>query len=146
MFGPLSVFGGAYSTVLSAWLYKLYVDEDYDAFLEGDGKQTRDFCFVDNVVSANILAAEKEGRFDGEVFNVGQGEAHSLLECREVLEKIAGRSLPLVEKPPRVGDVKNTLADVRKARDVLGFHPDTDFEKQVAVMAAWYRDEYPSQD
>ena len=121
------------------------MNEDYEAFLEGDGLQTRDFCFVDDVVSANILAAEKKGRFDGEVFNVGQGEAHSLVECREVLEKIAGKSLSLLERPPRVGDVRHTLADIRKAGDVLGYQPSSDFEEQVTAMAEWYRDEYPKQ-
>ena len=143
VFGPFSLFGGAYSTVLSAWLYRLFVDPNYGAFLEGDGTQTRDFCFVGNVVLANILAATASGRFTGQAFNIGQSQAYSLLDCRDLLEKISGETLKLEERPPRVGDVKHTLADISAAEKALGFEPDRDFESQVAAMAAWYRDAYP---
>ena len=143
VFGPFSLFGGAYSTVLSAWLYQLFVDTDYQAFIEGDGKQSRDFCFVGNVVLANRLAAQASGRFVGEAFNIGQGEAYTLLKCQNLLEAASGRALELERRPPRVGDVRHTLADISRAAKVLGYEPDKDFESQVAAMAAWYRDAYP---
>jgi UDP-glucose 4-epimerase len=60
VFGPHAIFGGAYSTVLTAWLYHLYVRPDYQPFIEGDGSVSRDFCFVDNVVQAHVLAATRE--------------------------------------------------------------------------------------
>lgn len=143
VFGPHSYFGGAYSTVLSAWMYHLFVDRDSKPFLEGDGTQTRDFCFVKNVTDANLLAAMYQDKFDGEAFNVAQGSQTSLLECKALLEKISGRELDLEMRPPRVGDVKDTLADITTTKSVLGYTPTLDFEKQVRVMADWYEKSYP---
>ena len=143
VFGPGALFGGAYSTVLSAWPYALFVDPSYQPFLEGDGTQTRDFCFIDNVVDANIAAATRERGFAADVLNVGQGEAHSMLEVKDVLEQIAGRELRLERRPPRAGDVAHTLADISRARQELGFEPSTDFCSQVERTAKWYRDGYP---
>ncbi len=143
VFGPGGLFGGAYSTVLSAWSYHLFVDPSYQPFLEGDGTQTRDFCFVDNVVQANIAALTRERGFAADVLNVGQGEAHSMLEVKDVLEQVAGRELPLERRPPRVGDVAHTLADISRAREELGFEPSTDFYTQVERTAIWHRDCYP---
>jgi nucleoside-diphosphate-sugar epimerase len=144
VFGPHSLFGGAYSTVLSAWLYHLYVQPDYQPYLEGDGSQSRDFCFVDNVVQANFLAATRERPFAGQPINVAQGKSHTLLEVKEMLEEIAGRELPLEKRPPRIGDVKHTLADISRARNELGYEPTTDFVNQLHKMADWYRNAYPA--
>jgi nucleoside-diphosphate-sugar epimerase len=143
VFGPHALFGGAYSTVLTAWLYHLNVDPSYQPFLEGDGTQTRDFCFVDNAVQANILAAARENRFAGQALNIAQGASHSLLDCRDILEQITGKQLDLDVRPPRVGDVKHTLADISRARAELGYSPTTDFEEQVSQMSAWYKSSYP---
>lgn len=144
--GPFSKFGGAYSTVLSAWMYHLYVNPESKPFLEGDGSQTRDFCSVDNVVSANYLAATApyDFKFHGEAFNIAQSQSHSLSECKDLLEKISGKVLDLELRPPRIGDIKHTLADIYAARNVLGYKPETDFEKQVRVMANWYEHDYPA--
>ncbi|MCE2438025.1 MAG: GDP-mannose 4,6-dehydratase [Candidatus Latescibacteria bacterium] len=143
VFGPGALYGGDYSTVLSAWPYHLFVDPSNQPFLEGDGTQTRDFCFVDNVVEATIAASTRERGFGADVLNVGQGEAHSLLEVKDVLEQIAGRELPLERRPPRVGDVAHTLADISRAREELGFEPSIDFHAQVERTAIWHRDCYP---
>ncbi len=143
VFGPHALFGGAYSTVLSAWLYHLTVDPGYQPFLEGDGTQTRDFCFVDNAVEANILAATREDQFAGQALNVAQGLSHSLLDCKELLEQITGKHLELIVKPTRVGDVKHTLADISLAKAELGYAPTTDFEDQISQMANWYETSYP---
>jgi UDP-glucose 4-epimerase len=143
VFGPHSLFGGAYSTVLTAWLYHLYVDPSYQPYLEGDGSQTRDFCFVGNVVQANLLAATKEQRFSGEAFNIAQGQSHTLLNCKQMLEEITGKPLELALKPPRIGDVKHTLADISFARHMLGYEPESSFKTQLATMAEWYKASYP---
>ena len=142
VFGPHSYYGGAYSTVLSAWLYYLYVDDAVCPFLEGDGTQTRDFCHVDNVIQANVLAATSNVQFKGKAFNVAQGAAHSLLECKELLENISGKKLDLEMKPPRIGDVKDTLADITLTSEHLKYAPNADFEKQVEEMAKWYETSY----
>jgi UDP-glucose 4-epimerase len=143
VFGPHAIFGGAYSTVLTAWFYHLYVRPDYQPYLEGDGSQSRDFCFVDNVIQANVLAATRERPFSGQPINVAQGKAHTLLEVKEMLEEISGRELHLEKRPPRVGDVDHTLADISRAKEELGYAPSTDFLNQLAIMAEWYRTSYP---
>jgi len=142
VFGPGSKYGGAYSTVLSAWLYYLYKDKSIVPYLEGDGTQTRDFCYIDNVVQANILAAESDQIFQGDAFNISHGSLISLSDCQTLLEKISGEKLPLEMRPPRVGDVKHTLANIDKARQVLGYDPDTDLESQMRKTADWYKNEY----
>lgn len=141
--GPHSRFGGAYSTVLSAWLYHICVDRKYKPFLEGDGMQSRDFCNVTNVVQANMLCAvDKRDYFAGQAYNIAQGSSHTLLDCKEILEKITGCKLNLEERPERLGDVKHTLADISFARQDLKYTPDTDFEQQVRTMAEWYLRDY----
>lgn len=142
VFGPHSKFGGAYSTVLSAWMYHLFVDSSYAPFLEGDGQQTRDFCFVDNVVNANILSSTSEHSFKGEVFNIAQGRSYSLLYIKEELEKITNRNIILEMRPARIGDVKHTLADISKAKLMLGYNPGTNFDEQIEQMANWYKNSY----
>ena len=143
VFGPHSYYGGAYSTVLSGWLYSLYVDPSVKPFLEDDGLQSRDFCFIDNVTQANILAAVYNiNKFGGEAFNIAQGSAHTLLDCKEILERISGKTLDLEMRPPRVGDVRHTLADITSSCSVLEYVPTTDFENQVKKMADWYEHSY----
>lgn len=135
-------YGGSYSTVLSAWMYHLFIDSNYSPYLEGDGTQTRDFCAVENVVYANILAATSKLEFCGDIFNIAQGESHSLLECKEILESISGKKLQLDSRPDRIGDVKHTLADISKARNILKYNPICNFYDQVQKMAQWYQADY----
>ena len=144
VFGPGARFGGAYSTVLPAWLHHLYVDRSYQPFLEGDGTQTRDFCYIENVVQANVAAATRTRGFSAEVLNIGQGQAHSLLELQQALEQISGRALPLERRPPRTADVAHTQADISRARAELDFDPTNDFRAEVARTAAWYRERRPA--
>lgn len=144
--GPGSRFGGAYSTVLSAWMYHLFIDQNSIPFLEGDGLQSRDFCGVENVVQANILAATSRiDRFIGESFNVAQGDSHTLLDCKILLEDISGKNLNLELRPERIGDVRHTLADISNIKNVLEYSPKTDFNKQVECMCKWYKDIYKNQ-
>ena len=145
VFGPHSRYGGAYSTVLSAWLYSTYVDQTVKPYLEGDGTQSRDFCFVDNVVDANLAAAD-QGRIDpfrGEAYNIAQGQQHTLLDCKQIIEDISGKKLDLEIRDPRVGDVPHTLADITLAGRVLGYDPSSDFKNQLEQMAKWYETDYP---
>ena len=96
--------------------------------IHGDGTQSRDFTYIDNVVEANILAA-KAPAVPGEVFNVGCGRRVSLLEIVAKLEAIVGRRLERRHTPSRAGDVPHTLADVSKAKRLLGYVPLVDFDE-----------------
>ena len=96
--------------------------------IHGDGHQSRDFTYVDNVVEANLLAARARAGA-GEAFNVGCGSRVSLLDIVERLETILGRKLERKHTPPRSGDVPHTLADVSKAKRLLGYEPLVDFDE-----------------
>lgn len=143
VFGPGSLFGGAYSTVLSAWLYSVYVDTTSKPFLESDGLQSRDFCNIENVVQANLSAAARTEKFAGEAINIAQGKSYTLLTVKSIIETISGKELVLEQRPERVGDVKHTLADISLAKQMLSYDPTSDFERQVGVMAEWYKTSYP---
>lgn len=142
IFGPGQKHGGAYSTVLSSWLYCL-ANNSITPILEGDGTQSRDFTFIDNVLSANILAATNSREsFRGEGYNVAHGESHTLLECRDLIEKFSDSKLKMEQRPTRIGDVKHTLADISLAKKELNYEPIVDFENQVQMMADWTRINY----
>ena len=94
--------------------------------VHGDGTQSRDFTYIDNVVAANLLAATAPAA-GGEVFNVGCGSRTSLLEVVGMLESLLGRRLQRRHTPSRAGDVPHTLADIAKAKRLLGYEPLVDF-------------------
>ena len=142
-FGPGAAFGGAYSLVLSAWLYHLYVNPSYRPYLEGDGTQSRDFCAVEDVAWANVLAATREDHFSGEALNIAQGRSYSLLEAKNAVEEVCGRRLDLEQRPPRTGDVTHTLADITRAKVELGYNPSADFRGQLERMASWFQNSHP---
>jgi UDP-glucuronate 4-epimerase len=102
----------------------------------GDGRQTRDFTFVGDVVAAT-RAAGAASRGDGRVYNIGGGARVSLNRTLEVLAGLAGRPLDVHRHERESGDVRDTSADIRRARDELGFAPATDLEAGLAAELAW---------
>jgi UDP-glucose 4-epimerase len=94
--------------------------------IHGDGLQSRDFTYVDNVVSANLLAATAEG-VDGEVFNIACGASYTLVDIADALEKALGRPLERIHAGARTGDVRTSLADIEPARSRLGYRVLVDF-------------------
>lgn len=138
VFGPGQYGDSAYSTVVSAWLEALYFPQNKKAFIEGNGKQSRDFCYVDNVISANMLAMQKDTSLKGEVFNVAHGERTSVNEIKSLIEKYTGKKLDLEKRPARLGDVLHTHADVSKAKKVLGYKPAIKFEEGLKKTIKWF--------
>jgi UDP-glucose 4-epimerase len=92
----------------------------------GDGEQTRDFCFIDNAVRANLLAATTSRKLRGEVVNIACGERTSLNQLLGFLRELTGAPLEADHRPPRAGDVKDSLADITAARDLFGYEPRVD--------------------
>jgi UDP-glucose 4-epimerase len=92
----------------------------------GDGEQTRDFCHIDNVVQANLLAAGTSRKLAGEMVNVACGTRTSLNQLLSYIGELAGRPLDAEHRPARAGDVRDSLADVRAARELLGYEPSVD--------------------
>jgi nucleoside-diphosphate-sugar epimerase len=107
--------------------------------IHGDGKQTRDFTFIANVVEANLLAADAP-RLAGDVFNVACGSRLSVLDIAASLEAILGQPLARRHTPARPGDVRDTLADVSRARERMAYVPRVDFaeglQRTVAAFPA----------
>lgn len=140
VFGPGQYGDSPYSTVVSGWLEGLYYPKKKKLFLEGDGLQSRDFCYVENVVDANIRAMQYRGRLNGEAFNIAHGERTNLKTVKRLIEKLTGRKLLLEHLPPRVGDVRHTHADISKARATLGYHPRISFEQGLKKTVDWFEE------
>lgn len=134
VFGPHQLGGSAYATAISSWL--ACIKEGRLLRRDGDGGQTRDMCYVDNVVSANVLAMKREGRFTGERYNVATGLAVS---NNEILKYLADRfNFDVVDAPVRAGDVKHTLADISATQADLGYQPLVMFWEGLERTISWY--------
>lgn len=138
VFGPGQYGDAPYSTVISAWLEALYIRKKQKPFLEGDGTQSRDFCYVDNVVNANIKAMQHAKLLKGEAFNIAHGERTNLHEVKKLIEAYSGKKLDIEKRPPRLGDVMHTQADIDKAKKILGYRPQTDFRIGLRRTIAWF--------
>lgn len=106
----------------------------------GDGRQTRDFTYVANVVRANLLALAAGPAAEGEVFNVACGEEMELLDLVEALGELTGKKLEPVFEPARPGDVRRSRAAIGRAREVLGYRPEVGWEEGLEKTIAWFRE------
>ena len=136
VFGPRQDPKSEYAAVIPRFI--LWALDGTPLEVHGDGTQSRDFTYIDNVVDANVLAARAPG-VGGEAFNVGCGERVSLLDIIARLEKTLGRAMARRHTPPRAGDVLHTLADVSKARRLLGYVPRVDFEEGFRRTVEYFR-------
>jgi UDP-N-acetylglucosamine 4-epimerase len=127
VFGPRQDPKGAYAAVIPQWIFAM--KQGQEVFINGDGENSRDFCFVRDIVQSLLLAAttENEEAF-GDVFNVGLGRATSLSELfgmlRELVQADTGRKVPdAIHRDFRAGDIRHSCADASKIQRVLGFAP-----------------------
>jgi len=139
IFGPRQDPDSPYSGVLSRFATAFL--EEQPPVIYGDGEQTRDFTFVDNAVQANLLACEAPG-VSGGVFNVGTGGRVSLNQTLELLRRITGKRLEAKYDPPREGDIRDSQADIGKARELLGYEPTVQFEEGLERTFAWYQQQH----
>ncbi len=136
VFGPRQSLESEYAVVVPKFITNLLKGEAPP--IHGDGAQSRDFTFVEDVVAANLQACVAE-HAAGEAFNIAGGQSHSVLELAETLNRILGTTIPPKLGPVRPGDVKHTLADISKAARLLGWRPAVSFEEGLRRTAAWYR-------
>jgi UDP-N-acetylglucosamine/UDP-N-acetyl-alpha-D-glucosaminouronate 4-epimerase len=138
VFGPRQDPHSQYSAVIPLFITALLEGRRPTIF--GDGHQSRDFTYVDNVVQGNLLAADAPAEVtSGRTFNVANGHSTSLLELLRVLNKLLGTSIQPVHEAPRVGDVRESLADITQARECLGYEPQVGFEEGLRRSIAYYR-------
>jgi len=124
VFGPRQNPESKYSAVIPRFLAQALAGEPLE--VHGDGEQSRDFTYIDNVVEGNLRAMAAPG-VSGEVFNIACGTRHSLIAIADAIADFLGRQLPRAHTGPRAGDVRHTLADITKAERLLGYRPKVDF-------------------
>jgi UDP-glucose 4-epimerase len=121
VFGPRQDPKSEYAAVIPKFLTSAIRRERPIVF--GDGEQTRDFCYIDNVVRANLLSAGGSRKLTGQVLNIACGERISLNQLLKYVAELAGTRLDPEHRPPRAGDVRDSLASIDAARETIGFEP-----------------------
>ncbi len=140
VFGPRQDPLSEYAAVIPRFITGLLSGEA--PVIYGDGEQTRDFTYVDNVVQANLLAAIAPGeKAAGRVFNIGSGRRISLLELLAMLKQITGIEVEPRHADARPGDVRDSLAEIARARGALGYVPTIEFEDGLTRTVAWFVDQ-----
>ncbi|MDO8580034.1 MAG: SDR family oxidoreductase [Candidatus Omnitrophota bacterium] len=140
VFGPRQALDDEYAVVVPKFIHCLMHDEQPPIF--GTGKQSRDFTYIDNVVSANLLAATTAG-LKHEVFNVANGEDQTVLELAKVLNKILHKNIKPKLLNPRPGDVFKTLADITKIKKRLQYRPLVNFEEGLKKTTDYFKASRP---
>lgn len=135
VFGPRQDPKSEYAAVVPRFVTAALHNEAVTIF--GDGGQSRDFTPVASAVQANLLACTSP-KAPGTVLNVARGERLTLLELVDRIGRLVGHSVEVHHAPPRVGDVRHSLADIKRARDVLGYQPG-DLDAALAEVVDWYR-------
>lgn len=128
---------GMYAAVIPKFLRQLLHGEV--PTINGDGRQSRDFTYIDNVIEANLRACLASSEAAGQAFNIGAGGRLFLIDIYEHLCRALGMDVKPNYGPPRKGDVRDSNADISKARELLGYDPEYDFEKGIALAIDWYR-------
>jgi UDP-glucose 4-epimerase len=126
VFGPNQLPDGAYAAAIPRFIRAALSKEPITVY--GDGEQTRDFCFIANVVSANLLAAASPKKLAGEVINIAGGRRISLNDLVKEIGRVLGRPLDVRYVDPRPGDVLHSLADIDRAKELLGYEPTVTWE------------------
>src|SRR5580698_4781466 len=143
IFGPRQDPSSPYSGVLAKFITQMLKGEQ--PTIHGDGSQSRDFTYVDNVVHANLLACKAPGgEVAGKVFNVATGTRIDLNEIFSVLKKLTGYPGEVKHGPERAGDVKHSLADLSRSEKHLGYKPQVNFEEGLRRTIDWYRSQEQS--
>ncbi|HEY1658145.1 MAG TPA: SDR family oxidoreductase [Candidatus Sulfotelmatobacter sp.] len=138
VFGPRQDPSSPYSGVLAKFIMQMLNNQQPTIF--GDGEQSRDFTYIDNVVQANLLACSAPAaQAAGKMFNVATGQRVTLHETFKLLQSLTGYSGKPVHGPERGGDIKHSLADIARAEKHLGYKPTVDFETGLKRTVDWYR-------
>lgn len=138
IFGPNQSPDGAYAAVIPLFIEALLKNQS--PFINGNGLQSRDFTYVENAVQANIRALfTYNEKALGEVFNVAVGENYSLNELFNLIKSGTGATVSAVHREERAGDVKNSLADITKAIELLDYKPQVRFQEGIERTIAWFK-------
>jgi UDP-glucose 4-epimerase len=147
IFGPRQTPDSPYSGVIARFtLSMLRPTAESRPLIQGDGEQGRDFTYIANAVSANLLALDASAdTISGRVFNVASGERHSLNELYSILSRLSGYTEPAQYTEERPGDIRNSLASVKAAREAFGYEPIVDFTEGLKRTVTWFREQLKEQ-
>lgn len=138
VFGRRQDPDGAYAAVIPRFIRQLLHGET--PTINGDGKQSRDFTYIDNVIEANLKAALAPSEAAGEAFNIAYGGREYLIDIYYDLCKALGKKVEPNFGPDRAGDIKHSNADISKAKKLLGYAPSYDFAQGIALAIDWYKE------
>lgn len=138
VFGRRQNPNGAYAAVIPKFIKQLLNDEQ--PTINGDGKQSRDFTYIENVIEANLKACLSPSEAAGQAFNIAYGGREYLIDIYYTLTAALGKDIEPNFGPDRKGDIKHSNANIQKARDLLGYNPDYDFVRGLDEAIAWYRE------
>ena len=138
VFGRRQDPDGAYAAVIPKFIRQLMNGEQ--PTINGDGKQSRDFTYIDNVIEANLKACLASSDAAGEAFNIGAGGREYLIDVYYELCKALGKETEPLFGPPRAGDIRDSNADIENASELLGYNPEYDFAAGIALAIDWYKE------
>lgn len=138
VFGRRQNPNGAYAAVIPKFIKQLLAGER--PTINGDGRQSRDFTYIENVIEANLKACLAPHEAAGEAFNIAYGGREYLIDIYHTLTEALGVDIEPHFGPDRAGDIKHSNADVSKAKKMLGYDPEFDFEKGLAEAIEWYKE------
>ena len=138
VFGRRQDPDGAYAAVIPKFIKQLLNGER--PTINGDGKQSRDFTYIENVIEANLKACMAPDAASGEAFNVAYGGREYLIDIYYGLTSALGLDIEPIFGPDRAGDIKHSNADISKARELLGYDPDWSFQRGIKAAIEWYRE------
>jgi UDP-N-acetylglucosamine/UDP-N-acetylgalactosamine 4-epimerase len=138
VFGKRQDTSGAYAAVIPKFIKQLLNDEQ--PTINGDGKHSRDFTYIENVIEANLKACKASHEIAGQVFNIAYGEREYLIDIYNDLCKILKKDIKPIFGEERKGDIKHSNADISKAKELLDYKPTWSFEKGIEAAITWYKD------
>lgn len=137
VFGRRQDPNGAYAAVIPKFIKQLLNDER--PTINGDGKQSRDFTYIENVIEANLKACNAPHEVAGQAYNIAFGGRECLIDIYIQLCNSLGKDIQPIFGPERIGDIKHSNADISKAKEMLGYDPDWSFKRGIEVAIEWYR-------
>lgn len=137
VFGKRQNPNGAYAAVIPKFIRQLLNDEQ--PIINGDGKQSRDFTYIENVIEANLKACKASKEAAGEAYNIAYGGRVYLIDIYNDICKALGKDIKPLFGPDRKGDIKHSNADISKAKKLLGYNPEWSFERGIMTAIEWYK-------
>ncbi len=138
VFGRRQDPNGAYAAVIPKFIKQLLNNER--PTINGDGKQSRDFTYIENVIEANLKACASKEEAAGEAYNIAYGGREYLIDIYHSLCKALDKDIEPIFGPDRAGDIKHSNADISKAKRLLGYDPQWNFDKGLSAAIEWYKD------